>query len=62
MHYIRAMNTEVRFTVNMPAELAELVDDYWHTKRLSSRNEAIRELLAYALDRKLGKPAKEKAR
>jgi len=58
------MNTEIRTTLNLPAELAELVDDYWHTQRLSSRNEAIRELLAYALGRKLGaaKPAKEKAR
>jgi metal-responsive CopG/Arc/MetJ family transcriptional regulator len=56
------MMTEVRTTLSLPAELAELIDDYWHTKRLSSRNEAIRELLAYALDRKLGKPAKEKAR
>ena len=57
------MNTEVRHTVNMPAELAELVDSYWHTQRLNSRNEAIRELLAYALDRKLAdKPAKESRR
>lgn len=58
------MNTEVRHTVNMPAEMAELIDSYWHTQRLTSRNEAIRRLLAYALDRKFGaaKAPKEKTR
>jgi metal-responsive CopG/Arc/MetJ family transcriptional regulator len=49
------MNTEVRTTLNLPASLAKLVDDYWHTKRLNSRNEAIRELLAYAVDKLLPK-------
>jgi metal-responsive CopG/Arc/MetJ family transcriptional regulator len=54
---------EVRTTVSLPADLAEAVDNYWHTQRLNTRPDAIRELLAYALDRKLAdKPAKEKAR
>jgi metal-responsive CopG/Arc/MetJ family transcriptional regulator len=57
------MNTEVRTTLNLPAEMAKLIDDYWYGQRLRSRNEAIRELLAYALDRKLSdKPAKEQRR
>ena len=56
--------TEVRTTVILPADLAEAVDNYRFDHRLNTRPDAIRELLAYALDRKLGaaKPAKEKAR
>jgi metal-responsive CopG/Arc/MetJ family transcriptional regulator len=50
------MNTEIRTTVNLPAELAERVDDYWHNNRLTSRNAAIRELLEAALAAQ--KPAK----
>jgi metal-responsive CopG/Arc/MetJ family transcriptional regulator len=54
---------EVRTTVSLPADLAEAVDNYWHTERLQSRPEAIRELLCLALDHKLtAKPAKEKTR
>jgi metal-responsive CopG/Arc/MetJ family transcriptional regulator len=54
---------EVRTTVLLPADLAEAVDNYWHTQRLNTRPDAIRELLAYALDRKAAdKPAKEKTR
>lgn len=57
------MNSEVRTTLNLPAEMAKAVDNYWHGEQLRSRNEAIRELLAYALDRKLSdKPAKEPRR
>jgi metal-responsive CopG/Arc/MetJ family transcriptional regulator len=56
------MNTEVRTTLNLPAEMAKQVDDYWYGQRLRSRNEAIRELLAYALDKLADKPAKEKTR
>ena len=44
---------EVRTTLVLPADLAKAVDDYWHARRLSSRPDAIRELLAYALDAKL---------
>ena len=64
MHYIRSMNTEVRITLNLSSDLARLVDDYWHTQRLTSRNEALRELLACGLDRKLGtdRPTKEPRR
>ena len=51
------MNNETLTTLILPPELAKLVDDYWHEKRLNTRNEAIRELLAYALDAKLAKPA-----
>jgi metal-responsive CopG/Arc/MetJ family transcriptional regulator len=63
--------TEVRTTLNLPAEMAKAVDNYWHGEQLRSRNEAIRELLAYALDRKAcsersvavsDKPAKEPRR
>jgi metal-responsive CopG/Arc/MetJ family transcriptional regulator len=55
----------------MPEDLIDQIDAYWHEKKLKSRSIAIRELLAYALDRKLAdlkqelgltKPAKEKAR
>jgi metal-responsive CopG/Arc/MetJ family transcriptional regulator len=53
---------EVRTTVLLPADLAEAVDNYWHTQRLNTRPDAIRELLAYALDRKGQPPAKEKTR
>jgi metal-responsive CopG/Arc/MetJ family transcriptional regulator len=51
------MTTDIRTTLNLSAEMAKLVDDYWYEQRLRSRNEAIRELLAYALDAKLAKPA-----
>ena len=53
---------EDRTTLVLPAPLVERLDDYWHTKRLNSRPDAIRELLAYALDAKLAKPAKEQRR
>jgi metal-responsive CopG/Arc/MetJ family transcriptional regulator len=53
---------EVRTTLILPADLAKAVDDYWHAERLNSRPDAIRELLAYALDAKLAKPAKEQRR
>ncbi|HKW20950.1 MAG TPA: hypothetical protein VJO13_06215 [Ktedonobacterales bacterium] len=56
------MTEEVRTNLILPPELVELVDDYWHTHRLSTRNAAIRELLAYALNAKLAKPAKEQRR
>lgn len=59
------MNTETRTTLNLSHELAELVDDYWHTQRLSSRNEAIRKLITEGLEMWTGKPirlAKEKRR
>ena len=50
-------------TVVLPADLAEAVDNYRFDHRLNTRPDAIRELLAYALDRKLAdKPAKEKTR
>jgi metal-responsive CopG/Arc/MetJ family transcriptional regulator len=54
--------TEVRTTLNLPSELARLVDDYWHAQRLRSRNDAIRDLLAYALDRKRGDKPTDKRR
>ena len=55
------MNNELRTTLILPPDLAQRLDDYWHTERLNTRNEAIRELLAYALNAKL-KPAKESRR
>lgn len=54
------MTTETRTTLVLPADLAEAIDDYWHSERLNSRPDAIRELLAWALDAKhaIAKPAK----
>jgi metal-responsive CopG/Arc/MetJ family transcriptional regulator len=58
-------------TLKVEDELYERIVEYWHEHRLSSRSEAIRELLAYALDRKAcsersvavsDKPAKEQRR
>jgi hypothetical protein len=47
----------------MELDLAEAVDNYRFDHRLNTRPDAIRELLAYALDRKLAdKPAKESRR
>jgi metal-responsive CopG/Arc/MetJ family transcriptional regulator len=61
MSYMRS--TDVRTTLNLSDEMARAIDNYWHSEQLRSRNEAIRELLAYALDRKLAdKPAKESRR
>lgn len=54
--------TDTRTTLNLPADLAETVDDYWHSERLSSRNEAIRELLFQALEAWMRKNAKETRR
>ena len=51
------MTTDTRTTLNLPADMTRLIDNYWHSEQLRSRNEAIRELLAYALDAKLAKPA-----
>jgi metal-responsive CopG/Arc/MetJ family transcriptional regulator len=57
------MTTDTRTTLNLPAEMTRAIDNYWHSEQLRSRNEAIRELLAYALDAKLAKqPAKEQRR
>ena len=46
-------HAEDRTTLNLPAEMTRLIDNYWHAEQLRSRNEAIRELLAYALNQKL---------
>ncbi len=43
------MTTDIRTTLNLPADLARAVDDYWYSERLKSRNEAIRALLRRAL-------------
>ncbi len=60
------MTTDTRTTLNLPADMTRLIDNYWHAEQLRSRNEAIRELLAYALDRKQDTgwvtPAKEQRR
>ena len=64
------MSNELRTTLVLDADLAEALDTYWHTERLSSRNEAIREILrdrlaVYLLPRRvpwLAKPAKEQRR
>lgn len=39
----------VQFLVVLKESQLEKVKDYWHKKRLNSRNEAIRELLDKAL-------------
>ena len=54
--------TGVRTTVTLRADMVWAIDQYQHQQRLLSRNEAIRELLAYALDAKRAKPAKEQRR
>jgi metal-responsive CopG/Arc/MetJ family transcriptional regulator len=56
-HQIRKlpMTDDLRTTLILPAVLAEAIDDYWHTHRLPSRPETIRELLAKALKVKLPK-------
>ena len=63
------MSADTRTNLTLPDDLAQMVDDYWHRMRLSSRNEAIRRLLwvalgppATTLDAKLAKPAKEQRR
>ena len=53
------INNEMRTTLNLPAEMNELIDNYWHSEQLRTRNEAIRELIRAGLDAKLAKPAKE---
>ncbi len=52
------MTTDTRTTLNLPADLARAVDDYWYAERLKSRNEAIRELLRRALQQD-AQPAKD---
>jgi metal-responsive CopG/Arc/MetJ family transcriptional regulator len=64
------MNNELRTTLILPPDLAQRLDDYWHTRRLNTRNEAIRQLLTYALNHEqihalhpdAAKPAKETRR
>ena len=55
------MATEFRTSLLLPPDLLAMLDDYWHTKRLETRNEAIRELLRRALQQD-AKPAKEQRR
>jgi metal-responsive CopG/Arc/MetJ family transcriptional regulator len=50
------MSDDVRMTILLPPQMAQQVSDYWHTNRLPSRSEAIRELLEAALAAQ--KPAK----
>ena len=55
------MSDDITTPLRISRDLAHLIETYWHQERLPSRAAAIRELLAYALDRKLAdKPAKEK--
>ena len=46
------MTTDTRTTLNLPADMTRLIDNYWHAEQLRSRNEAIRELLRRALETK----------
>jgi metal-responsive CopG/Arc/MetJ family transcriptional regulator len=49
--------------LRIPRDMVKAIEVYWHQRQLPSRAAAIRELLAYALDRKLSdKPAKEQRR
>lgn len=50
----RMKDSYVRVTINLPTELAWMIDDYWHTERLTNRQAAIRDLLAYAIGHKTG--------
>lgn len=40
-----------RVVLVVPQQMATAIDDYWHSHRLRSRGEAVRQLLAYALER-----------
>jgi hypothetical protein len=60
--YIAIMSTETILTIRLSAELTEAIETYWHRERLPNRAAAIRELLAYATEQKVGQPAKAKAR
>ena len=52
----------LRTTLSVPSEVWQQIKAYRHEHHLMSNNEAIRELLAYALDAKLAQPAKEQRR
>ena len=55
MCYVTPMNTEVRITLNLPADLARLIDAFRReSDELPTRNEAIRQLLMLALKAKGG--------
>ena len=56
------MSDEFSTTLRLPRDMAKDIETYWHRAQLPNRNAAIRELLAYALDAKLAKPAKEQRR
>jgi Arc/MetJ-type ribon-helix-helix transcriptional regulator len=57
------MSEDITTPLRISRDMAEAIDAYWHQERFPSRIAAIRELLAYALDRKLtDKSAKEKTR
>jgi hypothetical protein len=58
--YIRAMANEQIMTLRMQPALVEAIDIYWHQERLPNRAAAIRELLTWATEQKLGQPAKAK--
>jgi metal-responsive CopG/Arc/MetJ family transcriptional regulator len=45
------MDTFVTMPMRISADLAERIDEYWHTRRLTSRAVAIRELLERGLSR-----------
>jgi Arc/MetJ-type ribon-helix-helix transcriptional regulator len=57
------MSDDITTPLRLSRDMAVQIETYWHQERLPSRSAAIRELLAYALDRKLSdKPAKENTR
>lgn len=41
----------IRLVSQAPPSMVEAIDDYWHAHKLRSRGEAVRQLLAYALER-----------
>jgi hypothetical protein len=48
------LGMDTRTNLTLPHDLAEAIDAFWHTHMLTSRNEAIRALLAYALGTQSG--------
>lgn len=46
----KTKNTQI--LVTFPNELVERIERYWHENKLKNRNEAIRELVSFALEQK----------
>lgn len=45
----KSKNTQILLTI--PNDMVEEIENYWHDNRLNSRSEAIRNLIAIALEK-----------